>query len=146
MKIILKENIENIGKKGQIITVADGHGRNYLIPEDKAILASDKNLKLAKQWQEEEAKALEVQKNEFSALAESLKDTSLSLVKEAKDNGELYGAVKSGDIIEAAKEKTITLQKEWFSKDFAITKTGKTSITLSLPQGIPASIEVEVTA
>ncbi len=81
MKIILKENIENIGKKGQIITVADGHGRNYLIPEDKAILASDKNLKLAKQWQEEEAKALEVQKNEFSALAESLKDTSLSLVK-----------------------------------------------------------------
>ena len=101
MKVILKEDVKNLGIIGMIVDVADGYGRNYLIPKKLAVMANPRNIK---QFEHEkkliQGKATKI-KNESEALARKLSSLVLSVEANAGEDDKLFGSVTSMDIAEA---------------------------------------------
>ncbi len=98
MQIILLEKVEKLGKLGDIIHVKDGYARNYLLPQKKALRASEKNKKIFESRKVEIEKENEEQKTEAQKIADKIKDISITLIRQASDQGQLYGSVSSRDI------------------------------------------------
>ena len=98
MQIILLEKIEKLGKLGDIISVKDGYARNYLLPQKKALRASEKNKKIFESKKLEIEKENENQKSQAHVIADKIKDISITLIRQASDQGQLYGSVSSKDI------------------------------------------------
>lgn len=144
MKVILKETLENKGKKGEIIEVKSGYARNYLIPQKKVVEATEKTMKLAEQWKEEQKQTEEKEKQDLQLLAEAIQTTPLTITREAKENGELYGAISSAEMIEELQQKGISATKEWGKSIQPIKKTGTHIIHLQLPYKITATATVTV--
>ncbi len=98
MKIVLLERIEKLGKLGDVVTVKNGYARNYLIPQKKALRATNENISIFEnQRAEYEAQSLDLQ-TKAEALAKKLTDVKLLLVRQASESGILYGSVSSRDV------------------------------------------------
>jgi len=105
MKLILKEDIQGLGKAGQIINVKDGYARNYLLPRGLALLADERNLKLLeyqKKKFEEEAKK---KRQDAESIAERLGQLELTIKANAGEDQKLFGSITSKDIAEALEKK-----------------------------------------
>ncbi len=98
MKVILREDVKNLGKKGDLADVAEGYGRNYLIPRGLAVPASEGKLKEAALVKEGRAKKEARAQKDAEALAAKLKDVTLTIASRVGEGGKLYGAVTSRDI------------------------------------------------
>ncbi len=104
MKVLLKEDVDNLGFAGEVHKVAPGYGRNYLIPQNLAIIATPKTLKQADAWRKKaEARRAEV-KAEYEALAARIKDLTLTFSARAGENGRLYGSVTTTQITDKMNE------------------------------------------
>jgi len=104
MKVLLKEDIDNLGYAGEVMTVADGYGRNYLIPKGMAVKATPSVLKQAHSWRDRAAvRMAEVQK-EHEALSARITETTLEFEARAGETGKLYGSVTTADIIDKLNE------------------------------------------
>ncbi|MCB8950962.1 MAG: 50S ribosomal protein L9 [Ardenticatenales bacterium] len=101
MKVLLKEDVENLGYAGEVYAVADGYGRNYLIPRGLAVKASPKVMKQAESWRQRAAARREQQRAEFAALAARISATELAFEAKAGETGKLYGSVTTADVVEA---------------------------------------------
>ena len=101
MKIILKENIENLGKRGDIIDVAPGYGRNYLIPRKLALQVTRSNLKMVEMEQKALRKKLEQEVISFQSVIDQINQTSLSFERKAGAKDVIFGSVSTADIKEA---------------------------------------------
>jgi large subunit ribosomal protein L9 len=100
MKVLLKEDVDNLGYAGEVMNVADGYGRNYLIPKGIAVKASPSVLKQAHSWRDRAAvRMAEVQK-EHEALAARIIETTLEFEARAGETGKLYGSVTTADIVD----------------------------------------------
>ena len=97
MQIILLENILNLGKIGDKVTVANGYGRNFLLKQGKALRFNKENQDLVNKKKDELNKNLEI-KNKFVDIAKLINNKTFSLIKESKENGDLYGSVKPKEI------------------------------------------------
>jgi len=106
MKIILKENIENLGKRGDIINVAAGYGRNYLIPRKLALQVTPSNMKMIEMEQKALRKKLEGEVKSFQSVIDQLNQTSLSFERKAGDKDVIFGSVSTSDIKEVIKTKS----------------------------------------
>lgn len=104
MKVLLKEDVDNLGYAGEVLNVADGYGRNYLIPKGIAVKASSSVLKQAHSWRDRAAvRMAEVQK-EHEALAARIIETTLEFEARAGETGKLYGSVTTADIVDELNE------------------------------------------
>ncbi len=104
MKVLLKEDVDNLGYAGEVLNVADGYGRNYLIPKGIAVKASPSVLKQAHSWRDRAAvRMAEVQK-EHEALAARIIETTLEFEARAGETGKLYGSVTTADIVDELNE------------------------------------------
>ena len=104
MKVLLKEDVDNLGYAGEIMRVADGYGRNYLIPKGLAVIATDGVLKQARVWRERAAVRMAELQQEHQALAARIEETQLEFTARAGETGKLYGSITSNDIAEMLNE------------------------------------------
>lgn len=101
MKIILKEDVQNLGYKDDVVEVKDGYGRNYLIPQGKAVIANSSNLKQLEENQRQRAHKLAKIKADAEAVAASLADVALTIGAKASATGTIFGSVNNIQIAEA---------------------------------------------
>ncbi|RPG97948.1 MAG: 50S ribosomal protein L9 [Candidatus Pelagibacter sp. TMED106] len=98
MEVILLENIINLGKIGDQVKVKNGYGRNFLLPEGKALRANKENVELVNKKKFELNKKNDETKLKFKEIANKIKNKILKFNKEAKENGELYGSIKPKEV------------------------------------------------
>ncbi|MFZ0546582.1 MAG: 50S ribosomal protein L9 [Candidatus Promineifilaceae bacterium] len=101
MKVLLKEDVSNLGYAGEVMDVADGYGRNYLIPQGMAVKATPGVLTSAKVWRERAKVRLAELRKEHEALAERISGAKLVFYARAGDTGKLYGSVTTNDVVDA---------------------------------------------
>lgn len=144
MEVILLEHVEKLGKMGDKVTVKNGYARNYLLPQRKALRATEANVAYyEKQKAELEAhnKALF---DEASKLAESLKGFSAVLIRQAAETGQLYGSVTIRDIAAAIKEKGFAVERKQVYLENAIKDLGVYEVKLNLHPEVSQTILVNV--
>ncbi|MGD0235840.1 MAG: 50S ribosomal protein L9 [Syntrophorhabdales bacterium] len=145
MKVILLENIENVGKKGETQEVKDGFGRNFLIPRHLAILATKDNIKSL----QEHARKLIDRKDRDLKTAEVTKqrldETLLTIKHKAGQDGKLFGSVTVKELAEAIKNVLgIEVDRKSIRLDEPIKMTGAYTVDIHLEKGIAAQVKVEV--
>jgi large subunit ribosomal protein L9 len=104
MKVLLKEDVDNLGYAGEIMKVADGYGRNYLIPKGLAVIATAGVLKQASVWRDRAAIRMAELQQEHQALAARIDETQLEFTARAGETGKLYGSITSNDIAQLLNE------------------------------------------
>lgn len=111
MKVVLRQDIENLGKFGETVVVKDGYARNYLIPKGLALEASEKNLKVIAREREAMVKKKEREKKDALALADKIRNSSCTVEVEVGLDDRMFGVVTNQDIVLAYEEKGIILDK-----------------------------------
>ncbi len=144
MKVILKETIDSLGIIGNEVTVADGYARNYLLPQNKAVLATPQNRKIL----EHDKKKFELQiakEKEFAEkMAARLDGVSCKISAKVSEGDRLYGSVKIHDIIKALEKQDIKVDKRMVLLSEPIKKTGSQKIPIRIYTDVEPLIEVEV--
>jgi len=144
MKLILLEDIENLGKAGQIIEVKDGYARNYLIPRALALEATTPNLKIAEKARQKQQLKLEKIKQQATQIAKKLSSTSCTITMPAGEDDKLFGAVTAQDIAEALKQEGIVIDKKDIILKAPIHKLGIYSVEVKLHPEISQELKVWV--
>jgi large subunit ribosomal protein L9 len=144
MKIILLTKINNLGNFGDIIKVNSGYARNYLIPQNKAILANEKNITY---YEQEKNKILEEEKIKIQELenkASQLQNLNLKISSKASYEGKLYGSIKLSEIIKKINELGINLTQKDLKLKTNIKTIGKHKINLLLNNIKKLDINLEI--
>jgi large subunit ribosomal protein L9 len=146
MEVILREHVEHLGRRGEIVKVADGYARNYLLPRKLALLATEGN---KKQIERERAK-LETQEAEEKKVAEAIADRMANLeVVIARKVGEteaLYGSVTTADVAEALTAKGFDIDRRKIQLADPIKKLGDFDLPIRLQREVIATVKVRVVA
>lgn len=146
MKVILKQDIKNVGKKDEIINAADGYARNFLFPKGLAVPADNSNMNELKLKQKAEANQKAKDLESSKKLAEELKTKTLEISVKAGNNGKLFGGVTSKEISSALKEQLkIDIDKKKIQTD-TIKQEGIYKVNLKLLEGVTATVNVHVKA
>jgi len=146
MKIILREDVENLGKAGEVVKVADGYGRNYLIPRQLALPADVRNMKaLEHDRMVIETRAKKARKT-AEGIAASISGMSLSISARAGEEGKLFGAVTSRDIAEALDAKGIKVDRKAVQLEEPIKQLGDFKVKIRIAAEVVPEISVSVIA
>ncbi len=144
MKVILIQDVDRLGKTGQVISVATGYARNFLIPSNKAKVATPGNMKilevLKKKESAEEAKRVEAAR----ALANRISNLSLTISVEAGEEEKLFGSVTGDIIADALKEEGIEIDKKDIVLDEPIKKLGVYQVAVKIHPEVKASVRLWV--
>jgi len=144
MKVILRKEIEHLGKAGEIKKVAAGYARNYLLPKGLAYVATAANERIfQKQFKKEQERMVE-EANQARALAEKLNALQLVFAKDANEEGHLYGSVSEADIEAALKEKGYEIHHSKVMMESHIKEVGEHTVSVKLSGNVAASIPVRV--
>jgi large subunit ribosomal protein L9 len=144
MKIILKENIENLGKRGDIINVAVGYGRNYLIPRKLALQVTPSNMKMIEMEQKALQKKLEGEVKSFKSVVDQLNQTSLSFERKSGDKDVIFGSVSISDIKEALDKLGIEVEKKKILLAEPIKRLGNFTVPIKVFHDEQTEIKIEV--
>jgi len=145
MKIILNQDVEKLGKRGEIKEVADGYARNFLFPKKLAVLATQKELDKLEMQIEIGAKKAEEQLAESQKMATGLDGLELEIpVKIGKDD-QLFGAVTNTLIAEHLEKNKFEIKKSWIKIKSPIKELGEYEIIINLPHNLEAKIKIIVT-
>ena len=140
MKLILKENIKDLGNTGDVIQVSDGYARNYLIPKGLAKLATPQNIKLLDQESKERKNKLMKEKKEAELFAKSLEEISCTIVKKAGEKDKLFGSVTPQDIQEGLKNEGIEIDKKKIVLEEPIKTLGVYKASIQVHPEVTASL------
>lgn len=146
MKVLMKEEVRKVGKKGQIVEVSDGYGANYLIPHGLAVLYTTAAQKEYDREQAELARIDAEKRKEAKALSETLKGITLEFTASAGRHGDMIGTVSTKEIIKALKEKhDIVINKNQIvDKNVIVNGFGKTTLKVDLYKGVLGEINIHV--
>jgi large subunit ribosomal protein L9 len=144
MEVILREKIDKLGAKGDVVRVSDGYARNFLLPKKLAVLATPGNIR---QIEQEKAVALRreaKQKQDADALAQQLSNVSIDLTRKVGENEVLYGSVTSMDISEALQAKGFNIDKRKIELEDAIKSLGRFDVPIKLHREVTVLVSVDV--
>ena len=144
MQIILQEDVEKLGTRGQVVEVAEGYARNFLLPRKLALEASAGNMKRLERMRATFAKKEATEKGDAQKLAELLAGVSLELTRKAGENDQLFGSVTSADISEALAAKGFTVEKRKIALTEPIKVIGEYEIPVKLHREIAANVKLSV--
>ena len=146
MKIILKEDIQNLGYKDDVVEVKNGYGRNYLIPQKKAILATESELKQLAEKKKQQAQKMVKIKADAEALAAAITAAGeLTIAVKASEEGKIYGSVGNIQIAEALSAKGVEVERKSISVE-TIKALGSYVAVAKLHREVSAEITVNVVA
>lgn len=144
MKVILIQDMDALGLEGEIVNVADGYARNYLIPKELALEANEQNIKLM----ETQSKKIEIKRLKAKEDAEKVKDKMTDMVitisQKAGEEEKLYGSVTSMDIATHLEKQGITIDRRKIALDKPIKTIGEFDVLVKLYPGVTVSIKVVV--
>ncbi|MFG6391907.1 MAG: 50S ribosomal protein L9 [Candidatus Amulumruptor sp.] len=146
MKIILKEDINNLGYKDDVVEVKNGYGRNYLIPQGKAVIATPSALKVLAENQRQQAHKLAKIKADAEAAAEALKDVSLTIGAKASSTGTIFGSVNNIQIAEALEKLGHNVDRKLITLKQSVKELGKYNATIRFHKEVSVEIPFEVVA
>lgn len=146
MKIILKEDVTNLGYKDDVVEVKNGYGRNYLIPQGKAVIATPSALKVLAENQRQRAHKLAKIKADAQSVATSLEGVALTIAAKTSETGTIYGSVNSIQIAEALEKLGFSIDRKQISVKEAIKTLGSYTATVNLHREVSVEIPVEVVA
>jgi large subunit ribosomal protein L9 len=144
MKIILRSNIEQLGKIGEVVNVAPGYARNYLIPQEKAYLANKGNLKRIEFDKKKAGQLAEQETAAARKLAEQMKDISLTFQVKVSEEEQLYGSVTTSDIAAEMGKLGHNIERKRVLLDEPIKQLGVYSVGISLHPEVETEIKVWV--
>lgn len=145
MRLILLSNVADLGKKGDLVDVADGFARNYLLPKKKAMLATDGALDQAQKLRAAREQAEKVAKDEAERVASQLAGVRVVLAAQAGDEGKLYGSVSAADVTEGIKKFTgVTLDRSVLELRVPIKAIGLHEVWVKLHAEVEFPVTIDV--
>ncbi len=144
MKVILREDVQKLGKPGDVVNVSDGFARNFLLPQKKALVATQENLKNLEYHQKQIIKRLEKEKTQSEELAKRLSEVSCVVTKKVGKNDKLFGSVTSQDIHQVLAKQGFSLDRRSIALLEPIKSLGNHEISIKLPSQVTVSLKVEV--
>jgi large subunit ribosomal protein L9 len=146
MKVILREDVEKLGKAGEVVKVADGFGRNYLIPRQLAVPANVRNLKTLEHDRRVIEARVKKSRKTAESLAEKLSSVSLSIPAKAGEEGKLFGAITSRDIADALAKAGFPVDRKTVLLADPIKQLGDYKVRIKAGGSIAPEISVSVVA
>jgi large subunit ribosomal protein L9 len=144
MQVILKEDVANLGYKDDVVTVKDGYGRNFLIPQGKAVIASESARKILAENQRQRAHKLAKIKEEKQALAIKLEGVSLTIRAKTSSSGTIFGSVSNIQIAEALTKEGLEIDRKIIYLKDPVKEIGNYKALIKLHKDIAVEIPFEV--
>ncbi|MGC9102671.1 MAG: 50S ribosomal protein L9 [Desulfurella sp.] len=144
MRVVLLEDIENLGLAGDVLDVKDGYARNFLFPRKLALKATKENVKLIEEKRNSIIKRAQKRLQLEQAKKEQLDGLTIELKAKAGEGGKLFGSIGTNDIYTALKEKQIEIDKKSIRLEDPIKQIGEYEVTIALYRDIKANIKVIV--
>ncbi len=146
MKVILQQDVKKLGKKGEIVEVSEGYGRNFLLPRKAAVLANAENMNVAKAQAGSKARKEAMATDEAKLMAAQLEKVSVTIPVKIGENGKLFGSVTGKDVAEALKKEKIDIDRRKISIKGEVTGAGEYEAVIKVHPSITSTIKVNVVA
>ena len=144
MKVILKEDVQNLGQQGDVVEVKPGYARNYLMPQKLAILFTKQQKKSIEEAQRVEERKLEREKDQLESVLKKVEDLSLSLKMQSEEDSKLFGSVTKLDIVKLLEENGITIDKKYVDLSSPIKTLGEHKVNIVFTKEMSASFTLTV--
>ena len=144
MDIILREDIDHLGSRGDLVKVADGYARNFLLPQKKAVLATDSNRKIIEQERQAHVRKDAKLKEEFEAQAKLVTGTVITIAQRVGENDHLFGSVTAQNIADQLELKGFHIERRKIQLEEPIRTLGEHKIAIRLHRDVTAEITVNV--
>ncbi|PYX26051.1 MAG: 50S ribosomal protein L9 [Acidobacteria bacterium] len=142
MEVILKEDVVKLGSRGDVVKVADGYGRNYLLPRKLAIEASAANKAVIEQMKAAAVRRSAKEKTQAEALAKQFDGLSVSFQRRSGEHDQLFGSVTSGDIAEALARKSFDLDRRKIQLHEPLKTLGEFTVPIRLHRDVTTHLKV----
>ena len=144
MKVILKEDVQNLGQQGDVVEVKPGYARNYLMPQKLAILFTKQQKKSIEEAQRVEERKLEREKDQLESVLKQVENLSLSLKMQSEEDSKLFGSVTKLDIVKLLEENGITVDKKYVDLSSPIKTLGEHKVNIVFTEEMSASFTLTV--
>lgn len=144
MKLILQEDVEKLGSAGEVVDVKDGYGRNYLIPQGKARVATESKLKEIEEIRKQAEKRAELTVEKAKDMANELEKISVTIPVKTGEEGKIFGTVTNQDIADALEERGFDIDRRKISIDQDVNELGEYTATVDLLGELQPTIKVWV--
>ena len=144
MEVILREDIEKLGNRGQVVKVASGYARNYLLPKRLAVAATEANKKIVEQEREAYLRKEAKQQGEAQELANLMNGTTLEISAKAGENDQLFGSVTAQDISNALAAKNFNIERRKIQLAEPIKALGEYKVPVRLHREVTTEVTVNV--
>ena len=144
MKVILKEDVQNLGQQGDVVEVKSGYARNYLMPQKLAILFTKQQKKSIEEAQRVEERKLEREKDQLESVLKQVEDLSLSLKMQSEEDSKLFGSVTKLDIVKLLEENGITIDKKYVDLSSPLKTLGEHKVNIVFTKEMSASFTLTV--
>src|SRR6202162_3944045 len=144
MDVILREDIDKLGARGQVVNVASGYARNFLLPKRLAVAATESNKKIVEQERQSHLRKEAKFKTEAEDLSKLLTGVSVTIAQKAGENDQLFGSVTSKDVAEALAAKNFTIDRRKVQLDEPIKQLGEFKVPVKLHKDVTAEVTVLV--
>jgi large subunit ribosomal protein L9 len=144
MEVILREDVQRLGNRGQVVKVADGYARNFLLPKRLAVTATDANRKIVEQERQAHLRREAKQKSEAEDLSKLVSGITLTIAQKAGENDQLFGSVTSKDVADALARQNFTIERRKVQLDEPIKQLGEFKVPVRLHKDVTAEVTVRV--
>ena len=144
MDVILREDVEKLGTRGQLVKVAPGYARNFLLPNKMAVAATESNKKIVEQERQAHLRREAKVEGEAKDLGKMLGAVAITISQKAGENDQLFGSVTSKDIAEALEKQGYTIERRKIALDEPIKTLGEFKVPVRLHREVTAEITVHV--
>ena len=145
MEVILKEDVAKLGARGEVVTVAEGYGRNYLLPKKLAVKATAANKAVIEQMKASSVRKLAKEKGDAELLAKQFEGVSLHFTRKAGENDALFGSVTSADIAHELEGRGFNIDRRKIELEVPLKSLGEFEVPIKLHKEVTVKIKVAVT-
>jgi large subunit ribosomal protein L9 len=144
MEVILREDVDRLGNRGQVVKVADGYARNFLLPKRLAVAATDANRKIVEQERQAHLRKEAKEKSEAEDLSKLMNGLTVTIAQKAGENDQLFGSVTSKDVADALAQQNYNIDRRKVHLEEPIKQLGEFKVPVKLHKDVTAEITVQV--